>query len=184
MNFEKKTGEGECGYEAAIGSLKKVMAVVDSGAPAKQAMMWALTHVANKGDILTLLYVIPHSADRSPTSSSSSTMREEKARLSVSSLASLCKACRPEVQVEALVIRGPKLATVLKQAKRLKISVLVLSQTKSSVLSCLMMRRNDSFVEQCIEKAECLAIAVRKRSNGVGGYLVSTRCQRNFWLLA
>ncbi|PKU67083.1 uncharacterized protein LOC110113853 [Dendrobium catenatum] len=183
MNFEKKVREGESGSEAAFGCRRRVMAVVDGGAPAKQAMMWALTHVSNKGDILTLLRVIPHS-DHSPSSSSSSSKKEERARLLVSSLASLCKACRPEVEVEALVIRGHKLATVLSQVKKLEISVLVLSQTKPSLLSCLMMSRKENFVEQCIEKAECLAMAVSKQSNGIGGYLVSTRCQRNFWLLA
>lgn len=91
MNFQKKGGEGDTGCR------RRVMAVVDGGDPAKQAMMWALTHVANKGDILTLLCVISHS-DHSPTSSSSySSKKEEQSRLLVSSLASLCKACRPEV---------------------------------------------------------------------------------------
>ncbi|VAI03855.1 unnamed protein product [Triticum turgidum subsp. durum] len=33
-------------------------------------------------------------------------------------------------------------------------------------------------------QAECLTLAVRKQSKGVGGYLVSTRWQKNFWLLA
>ena len=36
---------------------KRVMVVVDHTAHSKHAMMWALTHVANKGDLLTLLHI-------------------------------------------------------------------------------------------------------------------------------
>ena len=36
------------------------------------------------------------------------------------------------MEVEALVIQGPKLATVLSQVKKLEASVLVLSQSKPS----------------------------------------------------
>jgi hypothetical protein len=43
---------------------------------------------------------------------------------------------------------------------------------------------SEEFVEQCIDQAECLTLAVRKQSKAVGGYLVSTRWQKNFWLLA
>ncbi|XP_073041717.1 uncharacterized protein [Primulina eburnea] len=41
---------------------KRVMVLVDQSSYSKQAMMWALTHVANKGDILTLLQVVPSSS--------------------------------------------------------------------------------------------------------------------------
>jgi hypothetical protein len=36
--------------------------------------------------------------------------------------------------------------------------------------------------EELVE--ECLTLAVRRQSKGVGGYLISTRWQKNFWLLA
>ena len=50
---------------------------------------------------------------------------------------------------------------------------------------CSFVRSSsEEFVEQCINQAECLTLAVRKQSKGVGGYLVSTRWQKNFWLLA
>ncbi|PKA46965.1 hypothetical protein AXF42_Ash011639 [Apostasia shenzhenica] len=163
--------------EAAAAGRRRVIAVVDGGAVAKHTTLWALTHVAGKGDILTLLRIIP------PPSSSSS-RREDEAHLLANSLASLCRACCPEVEVEALVIRGPKLATVLSQVKKLEAYVLVLSQAKPSPFSCLMRSGTEDFVEQCIEKAQCMAMAVRKQSRGVGGYLVSTRWKKNFWLLA
>ncbi|RCV28354.1 hypothetical protein SEVIR_5G404300v4 [Setaria viridis] len=176
-------GAGANGYggmkqgDAASAARKRVMVVVDESSGAKHAMMWALTHVANKGDFLTLLHVLPHSGSG----------RGEEASSLANSLGTLCKASRPEVEVEALVIQGPKLATVLSQVKKLEASVLVLSQCRPSPycwLSCLLRSSSEEFVEQCINQAECLTLAVRKQSKGVGGYLISTRWQKNFWLLA
>ncbi|XP_072973288.1 uncharacterized protein [Typha angustifolia] len=153
---------------------KRVMVVIDQSSGAKHAMMWALTHVANKGDLLTLLHVLPHLHPRGG----------EDAPNLANSLGSLCKACKPEVEVEALVIQGPKLSTVLTQVKKLEASVLVLRQSKPSPFCCLFRSSSEEFVEQCINRAECLTLAVRKQSMGMGGYLVSTRWQKNFWLLA
>lgn len=156
-----------------MGSKKRVMVAVDETSKSKHAMMWALTHVTNNGDWLTLLHII------SPDSSSSS---PSLAR----SLAALCKASKPQVEVEAVVIQGPKVETVLNQVKKLEVSVLVLGQKKpSSMITCLFGRSNtEEFVEKCINKAECLTIGVRKQSKNMGGYLISTRWQKNFWLLA
>ncbi|KAG4969930.1 hypothetical protein AAZX31_13G064100 [Glycine max] len=158
---------------------KRVMVVVDHTSHSEHAMMWALTHVANKGDLLTLLHVVP--THRGSESSSSTYL--------VNHLGSLCKDCKPEVEVEALVIQGPKLATVMNQVKKLEVSVLVLGQKKpSSLLSCLCGRNSisssEEFAEHCINNAECLTVGVRKRSQGNNGYLISTRWQKNFWLLA
>ncbi|ONK77451.1 uncharacterized protein A4U43_C02F6660 [Asparagus officinalis] len=169
-------GENE---EGMVMRKKRVMVVIDESSGAKQAMMWALTHVANGGDLLTLLYVVK-SSDHSADGRS----KEEEAACFAKSLASFCKACKPEVQTEALAIKGPKLDTVLSQVKKLEASVLVLSQSKPSAFSCLFKRSSEEFVEQCIDRAECLTMSVRKQSRGVGGYLVSTRWQKNFWLLA
>ncbi|XP_028115606.1 uncharacterized protein LOC114313416 [Camellia sinensis] len=84
---------------------KRVMVVVDQSSHSKHAMMWALTHVTNKGDLLTLLHIIPPPSSERPSDSSSSSTSPYLA----SSLGSLCKACKPEVEVEALVIRSPNL---------------------------------------------------------------------------
>ncbi|KAJ1439280.1 UspA [Sesbania bispinosa] len=117
---------------------KRVMVVVDHTSHSKHAMMWALTHVANKGDLLTLLHVVPQ--HRGSESSCSTYL--------VNYLGSLCKDCKPE-------------------------------PCGSNISS-----NTEEFAEQCINKAECLAIGVRKRSQGNNGYLISTRWQKNFWLLA
>ncbi|KAL5558394.1 hypothetical protein UlMin_034605 [Ulmus minor] len=166
---------------------KRVMVVVDESSHSKHAMMWALTHVANKGDLFTLLHIIPSSS--SHKSSDSGRASPDSASCSpylANSLGTLCKACKPEVDVEALVIQGPRLATVMSQVKKLEVSVLVLGQKKPSpFISCLCgISSTEEFVENCINNAECLTIGVRKQSKGVSGYLISTRWQKNFWLLA
>ncbi|KAG6408334.1 hypothetical protein SASPL_131339 [Salvia splendens] len=163
---------GDWKQQVENGMKKRVMVVVDQSPHTKHAMMWALSHIANKGDILTLLHIVSHSSSSShylPTS-----------------LASLCKACKPEVEVEALVIQGPKISTVISQVKKLEVSVLVLGQKQpSSLLSCLCLNSSsEDFVEECIQSLECLTIGVRKQSKTVGGYLISTRWHKNFWLLA
>ncbi|XP_073124675.1 uncharacterized protein [Henckelia pumila] len=170
-------GVGYCGgnvYENGMFLMKKrVMVLVDQSSNSKHAMMWALTHVANKGDILTLLHILPSSSSSSPNSLAPT-------------LASLCKASKPEVEVEVLVMEGPKMATVKSQVKKLEVSVLVLGQKKlSPFLQCLCLKSGtEEFVEQCINKMECLTIGVQKQSKGVSGYLISTRWHKNFWLLA
>ncbi|PAN19393.1 hypothetical protein PAHAL_3G270900 [Panicum hallii] len=172
-----RRGGGFCrAEEAAAAGRKRVMVVVDQSSGAKHAMMWALTHVASKGDFLTLLHVLP------PQSGSGGGGADASAL--ANSLGALCKACKPEVEVEALVIQGPKLSTVLSQVKKLEASVLVLSQRKPSPFCCFMRSSSEAFVEECISRAECLTLAVRRQSKGVGGYLISTRWQKNFWLLA
>ncbi|KAJ9166646.1 hypothetical protein P3X46_021364 [Hevea brasiliensis] len=158
---------------AGLGMRKRVMVVVDHTSHSKHAMMWALTHAANKGDLLTLLHIVP------PGSDSSSPYL-------ASSLGSLCKASKPQVEVEALVIQGPRLATVINQVKKLDVSVLVVGQKKPSpLINCLCgTSSSEEFVEQCINNVDCLTIGVNKQSKSVGGYLISTRWKKNFWLLA
>ncbi|XP_022141362.1 universal stress protein PHOS32 [Momordica charantia] len=160
---------------------KRVMVVVDQTSQANHATMWALTHVANKGDVLTLLHVIPTSSAHSSSSADSSS----SSSFSATSLGSLCKASRPEVEVEVLVIQGPKLATVMNQVKKLEVSVLVLGQRRPSFLSCFRGSGGaGDLVDHCINNAECLTIGVRKQSRDMGGYVINTRWQKNFWLLA
>ncbi|KAG7016492.1 hypothetical protein SDJN02_21601, partial [Cucurbita argyrosperma subsp. argyrosperma] len=160
---------------------KRVMVVVDQTSQSNHATMWALTHVANKGDVLTLLHVITDSTSSFADSSSSSS-----SSFCATSLGSLCKASRPEVEVEVLVLEGPKLATVMNQVKKLEVSVLVLGQRRpSSFFSCFCGSGGaGDLVEQCINNAECLTIGVRKQSRDMGGYVINTRWQKNFWLLA
>ncbi|XP_024451609.1 uncharacterized protein LOC7466474 isoform X3 [Populus trichocarpa] len=178
---------------AGLATRKRVMVVVDHTSHSKHAMMWALTHLANKGDLLTLLHIIPPSHKGSSGRTSGSGTDSSSPYLA-SSLGSLCKASRPEVEVEALVIQGPKLATVMNQVKKLEVTVLVLGQRRPSTLFswsvqdsnlCLCATSNiEDFAEQCINNAECWAIGVRKQTEGMSGYLITTKRQKDFWLLA
>ncbi|XP_048539990.1 uncharacterized protein LOC125519144 isoform X1 [Triticum urartu] len=88
----RRGGGGFCGApeEAAAAGRKRVMVVVDQSSGAKHAMMWALTHVANRGDFLTLLHVLPRGGGT----------RGEDAAALANSLGSLCKACKPELHAE------------------------------------------------------------------------------------
>ncbi|KAI3512780.1 hypothetical protein L1887_20099 [Cichorium endivia] len=70
------------------------MVVVDQSLHSKHAMLWVLSHVANKGDMLTLLQISPNLKKETEGSSSA------PANHLVTSLGTLCKACKPEGQQE------------------------------------------------------------------------------------
>lgn len=105
--FNDDTNGGDCdgGYSSMEGLYgvysggdtaarsKRVMVVVDETSRSKHAMMWALTHLTNKGDLMTLLHVVSPHDEASPSLAQS--------------LGSLCKACKPEVLIK-LTITQPK----------------------------------------------------------------------------
>lgn len=69
----------------------RAMEVADHSTSAKKAVMWALTHAANKVDLFSLLEVgSPHKRRQGK-----SMIKESSLHLASSKLASLCKACRP-----------------------------------------------------------------------------------------
>ncbi|KAF2291399.1 hypothetical protein GH714_023670 [Hevea brasiliensis] len=68
------------------------MVVVDHNSHSKHAMMWALTHAANNGDLLTLLHIIPPVHKGSERASGSDSFSPYL----TNSLGSLCKACKPQ----------------------------------------------------------------------------------------
>lgn len=86
--FSNMYGGGGYGYGENATVRKRVMVVVDDTSHSKHAMMWALTHIANKGDLLTLLHIMP-STSHGDSSAGSPYL--------ANSLGSLCKACKPEV---------------------------------------------------------------------------------------
>jgi len=96
-NCERSLKQMEGAYmygndNAGLVMRKRVVVVVDQTSHSKHAMMWALTHVANKGDLLTLLHIIPPSDMGSGERTS-----DAYSPYLASSLGSLCKASRPEV---------------------------------------------------------------------------------------
>lgn len=85
--------------------------------------------------------------------------------------------------------KGP---AIVEEAKKQRVSLLVLGQKKRSITWRLMMVwagnkiavAGGGVVEYCIQNAGCMAIAVRRNSKKVGGYLITTKRQKEFWLLA
>ena len=80
---------------------------------------------------------------------------------------------------------------IVEEAKRQKVSLLVLGQERKRStwwqLSCAGGGDDgvgEDVVEYCIQKAACMTVAVRKKYSNGGGYLISTKLHKNFWLLA
>lgn len=81
--------------------------------------------------------------------------------------------------------KGP---SIVKEAKKQEASILVLGQRKRPAMwrAVMMWRRNrigNGVVEYCIQNANCMTVAVRKKRR-TGGYLITTREHKDFWLLA
>ncbi|EFJ23357.1 hypothetical protein SELMODRAFT_58615, partial [Selaginella moellendorffii] len=149
-------------------SVKRVIVVVDQSSEARLALLWALSHIVHKLDVVTLLYV-------------SQGMDFDEVRI-LNTLKDLCLERRPEIEVETLVVEGDKGPMIVGQAKKLEASVLVLGQRKFGFL--FLRLTGDGLIDYCIQNAECLTLAVRRKSKKVGGYLINSKWQKNFWLLA
>ncbi|KAI5070287.1 hypothetical protein GOP47_0014630 [Adiantum capillus-veneris] len=196
------------GEQTTAATKKKVMVVIDESRESRLAMLWALSHIVQGEDTLYLMQFLPSSANHksagvifsrhnSARLHTTQERREEKGRrekvdlrpsqLIGTSLKMLCTSRRPEVGVEVMIVEGiDKGLTIVTQAKKLEASVLVLGQRRPSLLQRVFKQRspNDEVIERCIQNAECLTLSVRKKSKHIGGYLINSRWQKNFWLLA
>ncbi|KAA8529306.1 hypothetical protein F0562_033895 [Nyssa sinensis] len=191
-NFtDKKTensvnGGGEDSGDGVKVIGRKIMIVVDSSFEAKGALQWALTHTVQSQDIVILLYVTK------PSKQGEESSKEIAPRVAefLCSMKSVCKLKRPEVETEIAVAEGKeKGPTIVEEAKKQGVALLVLGQKKSSMTWRLLMmwagnRIGGGVVEYCIQNANCMAIAVRRKSKKLGGYLITTKRHKDFWLLA
>lgn len=76
-------------------------------------------------------------------------------------------------------------AVIVEEAKQRKVSLLVLGQRKRSIMWRLLRKKSRSrVVKYCIQKANCMTVAVRRKSSKSGGYLITTKRHKKFWLLA
>ena len=95
-----------------------------------------------------------------------------------------------QVEVEVAVVQGKeKGQTIVEEAKKQGVALLVLGQKKKSMTWRLIMmwagnRKTGGVVEYCIQNASCMAVAVRRKSKKLGGYLITTKRHKDFWLLA
>ncbi|CAN8238993.1 unnamed protein product [Cochlearia groenlandica] len=177
---------------------RKIMVVVDFCSESKNALLWTLSHCAQPQDSILLL----HFLKSKPLQSGDLATKEEepcekhtnsKAYKKVSALKNICELKRPEVKTEVLLVEGDeKGPTIVNEATEQEASLLVLSQKKQHATWRLLMiwalqnkpiNKND-VVEYCINNSPCMAIAVRKRGKKVGGYTLTTKRHKDFWLLA
>ncbi|KAJ9187365.1 hypothetical protein P3X46_002828 [Hevea brasiliensis] len=181
---EEKSSEG---VKPLIG--RKIMIVVDSSLEAKGALQWALSHTVQSQDLVILLHVAKPS-NKQATSEQPSKERAPRAYELVNSLKDMCQLKRPEIQIEIAVVEGKeKGPLIVEEAKRQGVALLVLGQKKRSMTWRLIMmwasnRVTGGVVEYCIQNADCMAIAVRRKSKKHGGYLITTKRHKDFWLLA
>ncbi|KAK2983916.1 hypothetical protein RJ640_000935 [Escallonia rubra] len=165
---------------------KKVMVVVDSSKEAMGALQWALSHTVQNQDTIFLLHVTkPPEKGRNSKGDA-----HQRTFAFLCSMKNMCQMKRPEVQVELAVKeskeKGP---TVVQEAKQQRVSLLVLGQQKRTIMWRLrkMWKGNRSRgrpMDYCIQNANCMTIAVRRKSRKYGGYLITTKRHKDFWLLA
>ncbi|KAK8478302.1 hypothetical protein V6N11_060228 [Hibiscus sabdariffa] len=176
--------------ETEYGGGNKVMVVVGSTLEAKGALDWALSHTIQAEDTIVLLHVTkPRKRE------SSKRKRNPRADDLLNSMKNMCQKRKPGVRIEVTKVEGKeKGALIVEAAKQLKVSLLVLGQRKKSIIwrlvRRLVARRGGSggggggVVDYCIQNASCMTIAVRRKSNQLGGYLITTKRHKKFWLLA
>ncbi|KAK3421810.1 hypothetical protein EUGRSUZ_G02426 [Eucalyptus grandis] len=188
---EEKPGNGEKPGQATG---RRIMIVVDSSIEAKGALQWALSHTVQSQDTMILLHVTKPA--QQGTSEECNQKTAPRAYQLVQSLKNMCQLKRPEVQIETVLVQGKeKGPKILEEARKSGASLLVMGQKKRSISWRLLMMwvggnrmgggtAGGGVVEYCIQNAECMAIAVRRKSKKLGGYLITTKRQKDFWLLA
>ncbi|MED6164647.1 hypothetical protein PIB30_092231 [Stylosanthes scabra] len=168
---------------------RKIMIVVDSSLEAKGAVQWALTHTVQSQDKIILLHVIKPSNKQGNEVGSSKEIAPRAYELAAS-FKNMCNVKRPEVETEIAVVEGKeKGLKIVEEAKKEGVGLLVLGQKKRSTTWRLVMmwagqRVNGGVVDYCIQNAHCMAIAVRRKSSKIGGYMITTKRHKDFWLLA
>ncbi|WCJ35810.1 Adenine nucleotide alpha hydrolases-like superfamily protein [Euphorbia peplus] len=171
------------------GNGNKVMVVVDSTLQAKGALDWALSHTVQSQDTMVLLYVTKPSKHTGPDSNKKAA--NLRAYELLHSMKNVCQSKRPGVEVEIDIREGKEKGPIIvEEAKQRRVSLLVLGQRKRSIMWRLMRRlggrRNSSCgaADYCIQNSSCMTIAVRRKGKKLGGYSITTKRHKKFWLLA
>lgn len=167
------------------------MIAVDSSAEARSALLWALSHAVQSNDILFLLKIskpgTKHGADQSPWE------RDSRGYKLLQAMKTICQSKRPEVAVELSLVEGKERGpAIVEEARKKRASLLVLGQKKRSMTWRLLMIwsggngrvASGGVVDYCVQNSPCMTLAVRRKSRRGGGYLITTRRHKDFWLLA
>ncbi|XP_071733188.1 uncharacterized protein [Rutidosis leptorrhynchoides] len=163
------------------------MVVVDSSIESKGALQWALDHTVQNQDTIILLHV----ASASKLGKFTTFLQvNQRARDHLSSIKKNLQIKRPEVKVEIEIRQGKEKGPIIVEAaKQERVSLLVLGQRKKSLIWRMRTmwagkRSKNRVVDYCIQNANCMTIAVRRKNKRHGGYLITTKRHKNFWLLA
>ncbi|KAL6177974.1 hypothetical protein ACLB2K_049495 [Fragaria x ananassa] len=172
----------------------KIMVVVDSSLEAKGALEWALSHTVRTQDSIVLLHVAQPCKQGAESNAKKLNLRAFEV---LHSMKKECQRRRPGVEVEVALLEGKERgAIIVEEAKKQKVSLLVLGQRRERstwwklIKRCWTSRRRrrtsggGEVVEYCIQNAGCMTIVVRRKSRRLGGYLITTKLHKNFWLLA
>ncbi|RRT59931.1 hypothetical protein B296_00034633 [Ensete ventricosum] len=134
---------------------RRIMIVVDRSSEAKAALHWALSHSVQSNDTVVLVEVT-----------------------------------KPSKHVELSLVTGEERGpAIVGEASKRGVVLLVMGQRKRSVTWRWVMmwagsQPGGDAVDYCIRNATCMALAVRRKSRRGGGYLITTKRHRDFWLLA
>ncbi|KAL5543324.1 hypothetical protein UlMin_008458 [Ulmus minor] len=163
----------------------KIMILVDSSLEAKGALDWALSHTVQTQDTVVLLHVVK------PSKKDANGKLNLRAIEQLHSMKNICGRKKPGVKVEIELLEGKERGEIIvEEAKKQKVSLLVLGQKRKRSIWWSLMKRmtrkglKGDVVEYCIQNATCMTIAVRRKSKKLGGYLITTKRHKNFWLLA
>ncbi|KAF6140071.1 hypothetical protein GIB67_001812 [Kingdonia uniflora] len=115
---------------------RKIMIVVDTSFEAKSALQWALSHTVQNHDTIVLLCVTKTSNQGEESTMDVNLRANELLRF----MKNMCSMKKPEVQTEVVMVEGKeKGATIVEEAKKQGVSLLVLGQRMSSVTWRLFM---------------------------------------------
>ncbi|KAL5542438.1 hypothetical protein UlMin_010148 [Ulmus minor] len=188
---------------------RRLMVVADPTRESAGALQYALSHAVLEQDELILLHVENTSSWkntfstflRRPNLQASSTggmCMEGSAGYHVNFLEEMRIACRvaqPKLQVrsERVAMEGKeKAVTILSQSKALGIDVLIIGQRRSLSSAILGYKRPGGLTrgaksidtaEYLIENSKCTCVGVQRKGQNAG-YLLNSKTQKNFWLLA
>ncbi|CAH8271388.1 unnamed protein product [Arabidopsis lyrata] len=196
-SFNNGCGEGKKEAVAAVEAVEeeaeggnRVMVVVDKALASTGALEWAITHTLQPQDTLFLLYF----AKPFRKSKRKNRKREVKTDELVHTLKKLCQTKRPGIEVEIRRLEGKdkdKGQKIVEEAKKQEVSLLVVGQEKKPPVWRLLKRwawkrrrGHGGVLKYCLENASCMTIAVKPKNRRLGGYLITTKRHKNFWLLA
>ncbi|KAI0501117.1 uncharacterized protein LOC110093516 [Dendrobium catenatum] len=197
--------EADGGKQQVLG--RKIMIVVDSSRESKVALQWALSHTAQSQDTILLLNVVKPSSSSSSSSSNininvshavdGDEMKDPRSYDLLCAMKRISQQKKPEVKVEICLVEGKdKGPVIVEAAKKQGAALLVLGSRKRRpmmVMWRLLMvwrgrgsgKGSKAVVDYCIKNASCMAVGVRRRGRRAGGgYLITTRKHKDFWLLA